>query len=156
MLQTLPNLTLHSDEHVGASSGPLLHFWHLCMHSLRTLIFEPSADIVPFVLRHPPTSSAPRERCAFTLTHTSIAPTLALIYDFLPGKAAELLVPHLRPLRGRAYRPRLSACQRSRYAYISSGIGLFWISSWTDEVIELRNAVNSTIVASRSETCRES
>ena len=65
--------------------------------------------------------------------HTSIAPALALIYDFLPGKAVELLVP----LRGRAYRPRLSACQRSRYAYISSGIGLFWILNYVTQSTQL-------------------
>jgi hypothetical protein len=32
--RTLPNLTFHSDEHVGASSGLPLYFRHLCMHSL--------------------------------------------------------------------------------------------------------------------------
>ncbi|KAI9453701.1 hypothetical protein BJY52DRAFT_803833 [Lactarius psammicola] len=52
---TLTELTLHSDIYVGASSGLSfagLHFPHLCVLSLRNLIFQPFVAVEPFVLRH--------------------------------------------------------------------------------------------------------
>ncbi|KAI9453704.1 hypothetical protein BJY52DRAFT_804066 [Lactarius psammicola] len=52
---TLTELTLHSDTYVGALSGLSLaglHFPHLCVLSLRKLVFEPSIGIEPFILRH--------------------------------------------------------------------------------------------------------
>ena len=55
---TLAELTLHSDEYVGASSGLSLaglHFPHLCALSLLRLVFEPSVGVEDFVLRHAPT-----------------------------------------------------------------------------------------------------
>ncbi|KAH9019557.1 hypothetical protein EDB85DRAFT_2007873 [Lactarius pseudohatsudake] len=51
----LTELTLHSDSHVGASSGlsfAELHFPHLCVLSLGKLVFEPSVGVEPFILRH--------------------------------------------------------------------------------------------------------
>ncbi|KAI9453702.1 hypothetical protein BJY52DRAFT_1418162 [Lactarius psammicola] len=51
----LTELTLHSDIHVGASSGLSLaglHFPHLCALSLCKLVFEPSVAVEPFILRH--------------------------------------------------------------------------------------------------------
>ncbi|KAH9016670.1 hypothetical protein EDB83DRAFT_227455 [Lactarius deliciosus] len=52
---TLTELTLHSESHVGASSGLSfagLHFPHLCVLSLGKLVFEPSVGVEPFILRH--------------------------------------------------------------------------------------------------------
>ncbi|KAH8977597.1 hypothetical protein EDB92DRAFT_1957814 [Lactarius akahatsu] len=51
----LTELTLHSDSHVGASSGLSfagLDFPHLCVLSLCKLVFEPSVGVKPFILRH--------------------------------------------------------------------------------------------------------
>lgn len=51
----LTELALHSDAHVGASSGLSLaglHFPRLCALSLRKLVFEPSVGAEHFILRH--------------------------------------------------------------------------------------------------------
>ncbi len=75
----LTELILHSDVYVGASSRlslAALHFPHLCALSLRRLVFEPSAGIEPFVLRH-----------AATLTR------LELLTCKLPTRAGTLLSP---------------------------------------------------------------
>ena len=53
--QTLTELTLHSKMNVGASSGlPLASLSFPCLRalSLRNVVFEPSAGIENFILRH--------------------------------------------------------------------------------------------------------
>ena len=55
MQHALRELTLHSNAFVGASSGTSLtglHFPHLHALSLRSLVFEPSIGVEPFILRH--------------------------------------------------------------------------------------------------------
>ena len=52
---SLTELTLHSDVHVGASSGVslrALHFPHLRALSLGRLVFDPSVGAERFILRH--------------------------------------------------------------------------------------------------------
>lgn len=168
---TLTELTLHSDEHLGASSGlslAALHFPHLCTLSMRKLVFEPSVGVVPFVLRHAPTLAhlelleckMPIHRDAHLLPWTPPPPSataLSLnngsccwyhIWDLFAAELTALVSLYV---------------DNSGCSYISSGVRLSWEPSWASEAVEPRDVADAaslelfrTIVASRSETRRES
>jgi hypothetical protein len=168
---TLTELTLHSDEHIGASSGlslAALHFPHLRTLSMGKLVFEPLVGVVPFVLRHAPTLARlellackmPIHRDAHLLPWTPPPPSstaLSLdngsrcwyhIWDLFAAELTALVFLHVDD----------PGC-----SYITSGVGLSWEPSWTSEALEPRDVTDAasleifhTIVASRSETRRES
>ncbi|KAF8262115.1 hypothetical protein EI94DRAFT_1705012 [Lactarius quietus] len=169
--QTLTELTLHSDELLGASSGlslSALHFPHLCTLSMRKFVFEQAIGVVPFILRHTP-----------TLTR------LELLACKMPIPLDAHLLPWIPPPpSSTALSPNGSSCWYQIWdlfaaelislislhvvddpgcSYISSGTGLSWLSSWTSETLEPRDAADAaslelfqTVVASRSETRKES
>ena len=159
---SLTELTLHSDEDVGASSGLSLAgqlFPHLCALSLRKLVFEPLVGVEPFVLRH-----------AATLAR------LELLACKLPARADRLLTqwapsPSTTPARDEAcWKPiwdrfagELTALVslhveglECRYVYPGTGI-----SFWETGALDSRKAADAAAlrrfhitVAARSEETR--
>jgi hypothetical protein len=168
---TLTELTLHSDEYLGASCGlslAALHFPHLCTLSMRMLVFEPSVGVVPFVLRHAPTLArlelfackmpihpdahippwAPPPPSSTTLSLDNGSRCWYHIWDLFAAELTALVSLHV---------------DETGCSYISSGMGLSWELSRTSEALEPRDVADAaslelfhTIVASRSETRRES
>ena len=168
--QTLTELTLHSDEHIGTSSGLSLsglHFPHLRTLSLRKLVFEPSVGVVPFVLRHAPTLARlellacklPIYLDAHLLPWTPPSPSFSAlslgklccwyhIWDLFAADLTTLISLQVN---------------NAECSYISSGVGLSWISSCSSEALEPRDVADDaalqlfhTIVTSRSEASRVS
>ena len=165
----LSELTLHCDEHVGASSGLSLaglHFPHLCALSLLMLVFEPSVGVEDFVLRHAPTLARLEFlSCKLTIPAGTSLPLAqdeqssiplggwARSWDRFAVELTSLVTLHVD---GRSLTPWDYAGPVCRY--VAPGPG---ISFWEMDAFELHNAADiaalrrfHTTVATRSEETR--
>jgi hypothetical protein len=166
---TLRELTLHSDEHVGASSGLSLaglHFPHLCALSLLMLVFEPSVGVEDFVLRHAATLARLEFLACKLIIRAGTPPFLAqdeksstgpdgwdCIWDRFAAELTSLVALHVD---GRSRSPWDYAGPVCRY--VSPGPGMsFWemdafVSHNDADIAALRRF--HTTVAARSEETR--